>query len=212
MSETAPEETVPLSVPDAMPVLSRGRHRNSSHGACFMEYTALLAGERFSDEPRCVDGELATVLRGANDRLSDADRPVLLPLLGRAIGLAVEPPPPEPRWSRRVSRRYHREVAAPHQTRVARLHREVTRRFVAALGPVSPPVTRDWTGRSGELAWVFWETMTEPTVLSRSPDHVRRLVSRLHLLHECYEQALEHLGYSRTPRSARATAGSAVEA
>src|SRR5689334_25425534 len=78
-------------VPDGMPVLSRGKHRNPARGACFMEYTALLAGEPFSDAPRSVDAELAAVLRHANDTLSDADRPRLLPQLGRAIGLAVRP-------------------------------------------------------------------------------------------------------------------------
>src|SRR4051812_27738444 len=81
-------------VPAALPLLSRGRHRNPLRGACFMEFTSVLAGGPFTDDPRCVDGELAAVLRGANDKLSDADRPLLVPLLGRAIGLAVASPPP----------------------------------------------------------------------------------------------------------------------
>src|SRR6185312_15571754 len=89
MAEFSPAATVPAG----LPLLSRGKHRNPSRGACFMEFTSLLAGVPFSDDPCCVDGELASVLRGANDKLSDADRPRLLPLLGRAIGLAVEPPP-----------------------------------------------------------------------------------------------------------------------
>src|SRR3712207_1029144 len=67
MSEFAPAEIRAMPLPDAMPVLRRGRHKNQSRGACFMEYTALLAGEPFTDEPLCVDGELAAVLRGAND-------------------------------------------------------------------------------------------------------------------------------------------------
>ena len=75
-------------IPDSLPVLGRGRHRSPVRGACFLEYTSLLAGEPFSDAPHCVDRELAAVLRHANDVLSDADRPRLLPLLGRAIGLA----------------------------------------------------------------------------------------------------------------------------
>ena len=75
--------------PAAMPVLSRGRYRGPVRGACFLEYTALVAGEPFSDHPACVDGELAAVLRHANDRLSDGDRFRLTPLLGRAIGLVV---------------------------------------------------------------------------------------------------------------------------
>src|ERR671932_285481 len=50
-------------VPDGLPVLSRGRHKSPVRGACFMEYTALLAGEPFSDAPGCTDAQLAAVLR-----------------------------------------------------------------------------------------------------------------------------------------------------
>ena len=69
MSEFAPAEIRAMPLPDAMPVLGRGRHENQSRGACFMEYTALLAGEPFTDEPLRVDGEPAAILRGANDIL-----------------------------------------------------------------------------------------------------------------------------------------------
>jgi hypothetical protein len=197
MSEFAPDEIVAIPVPDAMPMLNRGKQRNPSRGACFMEYTALLAGEPFTDQPRCVDGELAAVLRGANDLLSDADRRLLVPLLGRAIGLGVEPPPPGPTGHRRAAVRRRREMAAPYQERTARLRREATRRFLAALGPSSSPATRAWSRRSGELSRVFWETMTEPTTVSTSPDYVRRLIQRLHVLHDCYEQAMDDLGFPR---------------
>jgi hypothetical protein len=197
MSEFASDEIVAIPVPDAMPMLNRGRQRNPSRGACFMEYTALLAGEPFTDQPRCVDGELAAVLRGANDLLSDADRRLLVPLLGRAIGLGVEPPPPGPAGHRRAAVRRRREMAAPYQERTARLRREATRRFLAALGPSSLPTTRAWSRRSGELSRVFWETMTEPTTVSTSPDYVRRLIQRLHVLHDCYEQAMDDLGFPR---------------
>jgi hypothetical protein len=197
MPEFAPDEIVAMPVPDAMPVLNRGKHRNPSRGACFMEYTALLAGEPFTDQPRCVDGELAAVLRGANDMLSDVDRRLLVPLLGRAIGLGVEPPPPGPTGCRGAAIRHRREMAARYQERTARLRREATRRFLAALGPSSSPTTGARSGRSGELSWVFWETMTEPTVLSTSPDYVRRLIHRLHVLHDCYEQAMDDLGLPR---------------
>jgi hypothetical protein len=197
MSEFAPDEIVATPVPDAMPMLNRGKQRNPSRGACFMEYTALLAGEPFTDQPRCVDGELAAVLRGANDLLSDADRRLLVPLLGRAIGLGVEPPPPGPTGYRRAAVRRRREMAAPYQERTARLRREATRRFLAALGPSSLPTTRAWSRRSGELSRVFWETMTEPTTVSTSPDYVRRLIQRLHVLHDCYEQAMDDLGFPR---------------
>src|SRR3954469_3710918 len=91
--------------PDVLPVLSRGKHKRPEKGACFLEDTSLLAGEPFSDSPGCVDRELAAVLRHANDLLSDADRPRLVPLLGRAIGLGVRPPTPAARARRAPPRR-----------------------------------------------------------------------------------------------------------
>ena len=42
------------TLPDGMPVLSRGRHRTPRRGACFMEFASLLAGERWSDHPSCT--------------------------------------------------------------------------------------------------------------------------------------------------------------
>lgn len=198
MPEFVPDAIVTMPVPDEMPVLSRGKHRRPSRGACFMEYTALLAGEPFTDAPRCVDGELAAVLRGANDTLSNADRPLLVPLLGRAIGLAVEPPPPCPKGYRRAAVRRRRELMAPYRERTARLRREATHRFLAALGPLPSTTTEAWCWHSGELSWVFWDTMTEPTMPSTSLDYVRRLIHRLHVLHECYEQAMDDLGYTRS--------------
>jgi hypothetical protein len=186
-------------VPTAMPILSRGNHSNPSQGACFMEYTSLLAGEPFTDRPRCVDEELAAVLRAANDRLSDGDRPLLLPLLGRAIGLAIEPPPAGSVWCRSASdRRRRRSERADHREQTARLRRAVSRRFTAALGMTVSPTVQVWSGWGEELHWLFWDLMNEPTTLTTSEDCVRRLVERLQLLHQCYEEALDDLGPSRT--------------
>jgi len=145
-----------------------------------------------------VDEDLAAVLRGANDILSDVDRPRLVPLLGRAIGLAVNAPPPRTTGCRRTAIRRRREMMASHRERTARLRREVTRRFVAAVEPLPWPATGAWSGHSTELRWVFWQTMTEPAMLSTSADYVRRLVHRLHVLHECCEQAMGDLGFTRT--------------
>ena len=46
--------TVNAGVPDLVPILSRGKHRNPRKGACFMEMASYLAGERWSDHPRCT--------------------------------------------------------------------------------------------------------------------------------------------------------------
>lgn len=150
-------------IPDSLPVLGRGRHRSPARGACFLEYTALLAGEVFSDAPRCVDGELAAVLRHANDVLSDAHRPRLLPLLGRAIGLAARD--------------------------AARLRAEAARRFASDLGvPLSAEEQR--YARRGAVDRLFWSLMLEPVPVSTSAAWVDRLVGRLELLHAAYEGAL----------------------
>lgn len=69
-----------VRTPTALPILSRGKHRRPRHGACLMEYTSVLAGERFSDSPRCTDPVLAAVARCVNDYSSDAARQRLAPL------------------------------------------------------------------------------------------------------------------------------------
>jgi hypothetical protein len=191
--------------PASMPVLSRGRHRSPARGACFLEYTALLAGEPFTDAPGCVDGELAAVLRHANDRLSDGDRFRLTPLLGRAIGLVV-PGPAAPR--RRHPADAH--ALAVHHAVVGELRESVSRRFTAALGHRPSPAEWRWHACGRDVDRLFWSLMLEPTAVSTSAAYVDRLVDRLVLLHECYEQAMARLGLARrlpggTPSSGTAT-------
>lgn len=61
-------------IPDGLPQLRPGRHRRKRHGVCLMEYTSILAGERFSDHPRCTDPVLAAIARAVNDYSSDGSR------------------------------------------------------------------------------------------------------------------------------------------
>jgi|1186.fasta_scaffold51305_1 hypothetical protein len=194
-----PELPNAAAVPDAMPVLGRGSHKNPSRGACFMEYTSLLAGETFTDEPGCVDRELAAVLRGANDKLSNAERPLLLPLLGRAIGLSAGSPPPRGgAWRRSAAdRRRRREELSGYHHRAGRLRRAAARRFLDALSPLSAPASELWSRGSEDLSWLFWDLMSEPAPLNTSEQYVQRLIDRLHLLHESYEQAMADLGLPR---------------
>jgi len=74
------------SLPDGIPVLSRGRHRTPRRGACFMEFASLLAGERWSDHPSCTHPLLAELARQVNDHISDAGRQELTPLIPSVVG------------------------------------------------------------------------------------------------------------------------------
>lgn len=74
-------------LPAAMPVLSRGKHRRPRQGACFMEFASYLAGERWSDHPRCTHPLLASLARMVNDTISDEYRPQLAHLVPSVIGV-----------------------------------------------------------------------------------------------------------------------------
>ena len=75
------------SPPELMPILSRGRHRNSRKGACFMEMASVLAGEKWSDHPKCTHPLLADLARHVNDATSDDNRHQLAVLIPEVVGL-----------------------------------------------------------------------------------------------------------------------------
>lgn len=75
------------AVPEIMPILSAGRHRNPRRGACFMEFASYLAGERWSDHPACTHPALAALARDINDLTSDAARQNLVAHIHRVVGL-----------------------------------------------------------------------------------------------------------------------------
>jgi hypothetical protein len=176
---------------DFLPVLSRGKHRHPSRGACFMEYTALLAGEPFSDAPRCVDRELAAVLRHANDTLSDADRPRLLPLLGRSIGLAVRPPVTPP------GQEPGDDDIARYACATVLLHRRVSALLMAAIGHEPTPEELRLHDGGRDVDDLFWYLMHEPSVLRTPTEYVDRLIERLDVLHDCFERALSEQALPR---------------
>jgi len=66
--------------------LSQGKHRDPDHGACVMELASMLAGEPFSDRPRCVDPVIAGFLRTYNDGIDDRRRQDLYPLASSVVG------------------------------------------------------------------------------------------------------------------------------
>jgi len=75
------------SLPDIMPVLSRGKHRTPKSGGCFMEFASYLAGESWSDHPACTHPVLASLARMVNDCSSDTARSRLALLIPSVIGL-----------------------------------------------------------------------------------------------------------------------------
>ncbi len=78
------------NAPNFLPVLSRGRHRSPRKGACFMEMASFLAGERWSDHPRCTHPLLAALARMVNDVVSDEARSALAPLIPEVVGLTSD--------------------------------------------------------------------------------------------------------------------------
>jgi len=57
-----------------------------------MEYASYLAGERWSDHPRCTHPLVAVVARLVNDHTSDRGRQHLAPLVPSVIGLTSSDP------------------------------------------------------------------------------------------------------------------------
>lgn len=80
----------PPAPPELLPILSRGKHRNARKGACFMEMASVLAGERWSDHPRCTHPLLAELARQVNDSTSDQNRQQLAVLIPSVVGLTGE--------------------------------------------------------------------------------------------------------------------------
>jgi hypothetical protein len=66
--------------------LSRGAHGSPEEGVCVMELASMLAGEPFSDHPRCVSPAIAGFLRVYNDFASDDERQGLYGYAAKAVG------------------------------------------------------------------------------------------------------------------------------
>ena len=74
-----------FTVPAGVPVPARYAHLDPSSGGCLMEIVSVLAGERFSDAPRCTHPVLALVARLVNDVIGDPA--TLLPLAPSLVGV-----------------------------------------------------------------------------------------------------------------------------
>jgi hypothetical protein len=66
--------------------LRPGRHAGPEDGACVVELASMLAGESFSDHPRCVSPVIAAFLRGYNDGIGDFRRQDLFPVAAEIVG------------------------------------------------------------------------------------------------------------------------------
>jgi hypothetical protein len=84
--------TSTTTIPELLPILSRGKHRSARRGACFMEMASYLAGERWSDHPRCTHPLVASVARLVNDNTSDEGRSQLAELIPSVVGLTTSDP------------------------------------------------------------------------------------------------------------------------
>lgn len=69
--------------------LEKGKHGGPAHGLCVMELAPMLAGERFSDQPRTVCPIVAAFLRAYNDWVDDDRRQDLYRFASAAVGTSA---------------------------------------------------------------------------------------------------------------------------
>lgn len=68
--------------------LSSGSHSNPDDGMCLLEAVSYVAGEAFTDRPKCVSKVLGTFGRALNDALGYSRRQELIPFISKLIGTA----------------------------------------------------------------------------------------------------------------------------
>jgi hypothetical protein len=66
--------------------LEPGRHRSPGEGVCVVELASMVAGEKFTDRPKCVCPVIGSFLRCWNDHAGYADRQRLQPYASRVVG------------------------------------------------------------------------------------------------------------------------------
>lgn len=77
-----------------LPTLDSGSHPDPSTGACLMELVSVLAGERWTDDPECVNPVLRIFGRRVNDLVASEEYRTreLAPLIPRLIGTRPSDP------------------------------------------------------------------------------------------------------------------------
>jgi hypothetical protein len=101
--------------------LEPGAHASPYDGVCVVELASVLAGEPFSDHPRCVCEVIAGFLRSWNDRAGHFDRQRLVPYASRVVGSRATP----------AITRMRRDICLSWAG--ARLHRGRIRRFASRV-------------------------------------------------------------------------------
>lgn len=66
--------------------LARGRHTTPQQGVCAVELVSMLAGERFTDQPRSACPAVAAFVRGYNDAIDDPRRQDLYAVAALLVG------------------------------------------------------------------------------------------------------------------------------
>jgi len=79
-------ERVPSHASHQTVRLGKGKHASPRDGACVMELASMLAGERFTDQPRSVCRVIAAYLRAYNDGADDHQRQQLYGVAARVVG------------------------------------------------------------------------------------------------------------------------------
>lgn len=81
------ESSSVIVLPDRTRVrLAPGSHDSPRDGVCVVELASVIAGEDFSDRPRCVCPVIAAYLRGWNDRVAHGERQRLAPYATLIVG------------------------------------------------------------------------------------------------------------------------------
>ena len=127
--------------PDLMPVLSRGKHRGPRKGACFMELVSYMAGEPWSDHPRCTHPLLSSLAREVNDHVGDASRVWLAPLIPDVIGLTSDDPRSDA-WIAREAALTALPVVSAEKQGVAAVALLLCERYLADLEGRNDPMSQ----------------------------------------------------------------------
>jgi len=113
--------------------LARGKHSSPTQGVCVMELASMLAGEPFTDRPRCADPVIGGLLRAYNDTVDGDRRQDLYGIAAEVVGTASTPEVQRRRAARCLA------FAAARRRR-ARWRRRRTPALAAHLGDDAPGV------------------------------------------------------------------------